>query len=242
MEVIPARIRESGRFVVCGRFGSGKTEVAVNFALRCVGAADHTSAESDPGSVVLIDLDIVTPYFRSREVAEAMCARGVRVVSPAAVSRHLDTPAIPPQIMGLLQEHEQPIVLDVGGDEQGARALGQYSAVLRQRGYTMYFVVNPYRPFTGDVDGIQEAVRLIERSSRLLVTGLVANPHMMAGTTPVLFFAGEQIVQNAGRRMGLPVAFTAVERSLAPRVIGTFPPERPVLTLERFFALPWAED
>jgi hypothetical protein len=189
----------------------------------------------------LIDLDIVTPYFRSREVDEVLIARGVDVVAPSNVARHLDTPAITPQVLGAMQQDDRWIILDVGGDEQGARALGQYSATLRRQGYVMYLVVNPYRPFTADTEGICEAIAQIERTSRLLVTGLVSNPNLLGGTATGHLRDGIAVVELAGRQLGMPVVFTTVERSLLDAAKGILPPEMPILPLERFFVMPWAE-
>jgi hypothetical protein len=170
-----------------------------------------------------------------------MAARGVDVVTPASLSRYLDTPAITPEILGAMQQDIRPVVLDVGGDEQGARALGQYSSVLRERGYAMFLVVNPYRPFTADTAGIGEAIGQIERSSRLLVTGLVSNPNLMSGTTVETFLAGQAAVELAGRQLGMPVALTAIERRLYDEVRPRLAPDMPTLVLERFFAMPYDE-
>ena len=224
------------RVIFTGRFGSGKTEVAINFALHM---RQHThDTISVPSRTILIDLDIVTPYFRSREVAEMMQTRGVDVIAPASVSQHLDVPGITPEILGVLQNDERNVVLDVGGDEQGARALGQYSSLLRQTSYTMYFVVNPYRPFTQDTEGIRNSIAEIEHSSRLLVTGLISNPHIMADTTPDDIIDGQRVVERASRQLALPIAFTAIEQRMIPMVEGQLPAELPVLPIERFFELP----
>jgi len=170
-----------------------------------------------------------------------MQARGVDVLAPAALARYLDTPAITPHILGALQRQGQPTVLDVGGDEQGARALGQYSAALRELGYAMYLVVNPFRPWTSDTLGIRDAIGQIERASRLLVTGLVSNPNLLADTTVDQLLAGQSVVELAGRQLGMPVVFTAIERGLAEQAAGRLAPDMPILPLERFFVMPWAE-
>jgi len=183
----------------------------------------------------------VTPYFRSREVAQEMQKCGVEVVTPASVSQHLDLPGITPQILGALQAEDRTIILDVGGDEQGARALGQYSDVLRERGYSMYLVVNPFRPFTQDTEGIRDAIADIERTSHLLVTGLVSNPHIMSDTTVDDFIRGQRVVDLASHRLSLPVIFTAAERGLIESAESQLPPDMFVLPLDRFFALPWVE-
>ena len=106
--------------IFTGRFGSGKTEVSVNYTLLLANSAHDARP-------ILIDLDLVTPYFRTRELVERLAEDGVEVVTPAEVAEHLDTPAVTPQILGALQQPTRPVVLDVGGDAQGARALGQFA-------------------------------------------------------------------------------------------------------------------
>ena len=201
----------------------------------------HQNEKGSSCRTTLIDLDIVTPYFRSREAAQEMQKRGVEVVTPATVSQHLDLPGITPQILGALQTDDRTIILDVGGDEQGARALGQYSGVLRKRGYSMYLVVNPFRPFTQDTEGIRDAIADIERTSHLLVTGLVSNPHIMSDTTVDDFIRGQQVVDLASQQLSLPIVFTAAERGLIESVKSQLPSDMSVLPLDRFFALPWVE-
>ncbi len=209
--------------IFAGRFGSGKTEISLNYALYL----------ADRGlSPLLIDLDIVTPYFRTRERVAEMARRGVEVVTPFAVGQHLDTPSISPRILGSLEQTARPVVVDLGGDVQGSRAIAQYAAVLRSRGYAMLFVVNPYRPFTDTVGGIAAAVREIEASSRLSVSALVSNPNLMSQSTPDLFHKGHLVVQEAAMALALPIAFVVVSESLSDAVAGC---KEPTLILHRFF-------
>jgi hypothetical protein len=236
-----------------GRFGCGKTEIALNYALWLAG---HTGPvwQGTPGAPgpagspqgdragsqrpMLIDLDIVTPYFRSRQMADRLAGRGVDVVAPAAVAEHLDVPALTPQIMGAIQQPSRPVVLDVGGDEQGARALGQYSQALAVQGYRMHMVVNPYRPFTDTVGGVQRALDLIESTSRLRASALVSNPNLMAETTPSLVRQGHAQVKAMAQEMDLPVAFLGIDRALRDAFSqNSF--DLPVLWLERHFIMPW---
>jgi hypothetical protein len=209
-----------------GRFGSGKTEIAINYALALAEAA------------ILVDLDIVTPYFRSREMAQAMQARGVEVVGPAAVGQHLDIPAISPQILGAIQRTDRPVVVDVGGDPQGARALGQFSGAIRQRGYTMHFVVNPYRPFTNTPRGLAQAIVEIEATARLKVTSLVSNPNLISETTVQRIIDGHARIEALAREVGLPIAFVCVERRWAGE-FGSNPWAQPLLALDRYFVMSW---
>jgi hypothetical protein len=232
-----------------GRFGSGKTEAAINYALDLTGrsgsAASETATRDNCGflaaqslGVILVDLDIVTPYFRSRETAEAMAQRGVQVVAPAVVGQHLHIPAITPQILGAIQQTDRPTVLDVGGDRQGARALGQFSGAIRERGYTLHFVVNPYRPFTETLEGLASSIAEIEASARLQVTDLVSNPNLMRETTRQQIVDGHAKIERFARELDLPIAFVCIER----RWLATFERDdfaQPILPLDRFFVMSW---
>jgi hypothetical protein len=226
--------------IFAGLFGSGKTEVAINFALSLAqkAGAGPASGLGSRAGVVLIDLDIVTPYFRSRETADAMRERGVEVVAPSPVGQHLDTPAITPQILGAIQQWERQTVVDVGGDRQGARALGQFSAAIRQRGYTFHFVANSFRPGTGTAEELTKSISEIEGSARLQVTDLVSNPNLMDETTVETIREGHSAIQRFAGRLGLPVAFVCVEDRWA-EAVGSNHFEEPILVLERFFVQPW---
>jgi hypothetical protein len=223
--------------IFAGRFGSGKTEAALNYALRLAQRkkSDESGAAS---SVTLIDLDIVTPYFRSREMADRMQQEGVQVIAPAAVSQHLDTPGITPQILGAIQRMDVPVVLDVGGDRQGARALGQFSSAIQRRGYTLHFVVNPYRPFTDSLDGLSISIAEIESSSRLRVQSLISNPNLIAATTIETILEGHSEIESYARTLGLPVAFVCIERRWMD-LIGPEQFAQPLLILDRHFVMTW---
>jgi hypothetical protein len=230
--------------IFTGRFGSGKTEVALNYAQSLVHRPEPEprqtpSSEILPLSlVILIDLDIVTPYFRSREMADRMKERGVDVIAPSAIGLHLDTPAITPQILGAIQQLERPVVLDVGGDKQGARALGQFSAAIQQRGYRMHFVVNPYRPFTGTLEGLANSITEIEASARLKVTSLVSNPNLIGETAIEHILKGHAKIKSFAQALGLPIAFICMERRWI-QALDTYKLEYPVLALSRHFVMSW---
>jgi hypothetical protein len=213
--------------VFTGRFGSGKTEIALNYAVQLT---------RQGASPFLIDLDIVTPYFRTRDKAEELTRLGVQVVTPLAAGQHIHVPAISPQIRGAIEQTAHPVVIDLGGDKQGSRALSQYAPTIERLGHTMYFVVNPYRPFMDTVHGIQEAIAEIQVSSRLQVSALVSNPNLMSQTTVEVFEQGHQLVTQAGNSLGLPIAFAVTSESLSRTV------DRPSLNVElmvihRFFLM-----
>ncbi|MEJ2207410.1 MAG: hypothetical protein P8129_00030 [Anaerolineae bacterium] len=230
--------------VFSGRFGSGKTEAAINYA-RALAAGQAPGREEaegrpqrPPEGVVLVDLDIVTPYFRSRERASEMEDVGVRVVAPSIIGQHLDTPAITPQILGAVEQTDHAVVLDVGGDKQGARALGQFSHAIRRRGYVMYFVVNPFRPFTNSLQGVTDSIAEIEESARLEGTSLVSNPNLIAETTIDHILEGHARVESFAKALDLPIALVCIERRWAGRLrregLG-----QPLLILDRYFVQPW---
>lgn len=230
--------------IFTGRFGSGKTEVALNYAQSLVrrskpDARQLPDLEASPSDmVILIDLDIVTPYFRSRETADKMKTRGVDVVAPSVVGQHLDVPAITPQILGAIQQSQRPVILDVGGDEQGARALGQFSTAIQERGYRMHFVVNPYRPFTDTIEGLASSIAEIEAGARLKVTSLVSNPNLMGETTIEHIVEGHAKIEGFGQALGLPIAFVCIEHRWIDK-LDTHRFAQPTLPLERLFIMSW---
>jgi len=217
--------------IFTGRFGTGKTEVAINYALALTRVDD---------SVRLTDMDVVTPYYRSREMTERLDQKGVKVVSPAELTRDIHLPAISASIWGTLQSADGHTVMDVGGDSQGARAIGQFKALIERSGYVMYLVVNPYRPFNATVERIAETREDIEANSRLKVGALVSNPNLIAETTPEIVEQGHLLVERASDQLGLPVAFLCMEERLLADGV-EYPYARPILPLTRHFRPPWEE-
>jgi hypothetical protein len=238
------RMPRPALIIFTGRFGSGKTEAALNYALAL--ARDSAPGIEQPqntehpfsSAVILIDLDIVTPYFRSREMADSMKKDRVQVIAPSVVGQHLDTPAITPQILGAIQQLDRPVVLDVGGDKQGARALGQFSPAIRQHGYTMYFVINPYRPFTDTLEGLSRSIAEIEAGARLHVHSLMSNPNLIGETTLEHIVEGHATIERFAQALGLPIAFVCMEKKWAS-ALGSNHFAQPVLVLDRHFVMPW---
>ena len=217
--------------IFTGRFGTGKTEVAVNYAL--------TLAALD-GSITLTDMDVVTPYFRTRDVTERLKPRGVQVVAPSDFARDIHLPAVSARIWGTLQNESGLTVMDVGGDSQGARAIGQFKALIEKSGYIMYLVVNPYRPFNATVERIAQTVADIEANTRLRTGALVSNPNLIADTTLQIVREGHRLVEQAGEELGLPIAFLCVEERLLEGAVEELRGV-PILPLARHFLPPWDE-
>lgn len=190
--------------IVTGHYGSGKTEFAVNYVINLAKSGKKAA---------IADLDIVNPYFRSREEKGRMERLGIRVVAPEGKFINADVPALPADINTLLQDESYQVVLDVGGDAAGARALGRYYPYLKDADYDMFIVVNANRPNTASPEAVIEYIEDIERAARIRATGLVNNTHMLRETTVEDVLRGQQVVEEVSRQKNLPVKYIcAIER------------------------------
>ena len=191
----------------CGHYGSGKTNLAVNYALW-LRRAGHP--------VAIADLDIVNPYFRTKDSEAELTAAGVDVVSLPFAGSNVDLPALPAQAYALVQNTDRYAVLDVGGDDRGAYALGRYVPYIRQENdYHMFFVVNFYRPLTPTPEEALTVLREIEAACGLPATAIINNSNLGEETTAAHVAATRPKAQQLAALSGLPVAFTAAEQSLA---------------------------
>lgn len=208
---VAGRLPATRRIVVfSGGYGSGKTEVSLNYAVL--------QREHGKKRVIVVDLDIMNPYFRSREAAEALARKGVQVVSSARGLEAADLPALAPEILQAFQDESATVVFDAGGDPAGARALARYCREFAQHGYDMYFVLNANRPFTRDVAGAMDMLESIEGASRLSFSGIVSNTHMGDDTTPDDVRLGARVATLLAREENLPVVFASGTREVLSRV------------------------
>ncbi len=191
-----------------GHFGSGKTEIAINYALKL-------KEEKGIDKVTLVDLDIVNPYFCSRDMTEELNEKGIRVISQGKHLANAELMVVTPEVLSAFNQKDHTVIFDVGGDDMGATALGQYNQFFKQEDYDMFFVVNPQRPLSEDAEAVKSYVEAIELASRLKVTKLVSNSNLSYETELAHIEAGERIIGEVSKKLGLPVAFTAVRRDLA---------------------------
>lgn len=215
--------------IFTGAFGSGKTELALNYAVKL---------QETGKKVTAVDLDLINPYFRIRSVRKALEARGINVVSPRGKLAGADVPALPPAILGVLEDTDNYGVLDVGGDDIGATALGRYKNSLADDSFNLYLVVNTCRLHTRDVPGILLILKRIERASRLKVSALISNPNLGPETVPEKVLEGHHLVLEAAQQLELPVAFLGVRRDLAG---GLKIRDVPVFPLDLMLKLPWQD-
>ncbi|MFH1012014.1 MAG: cobalamin biosynthesis protein CbiA [bacterium] len=225
------RLPEAKVILFTGNYGSGKTEVAVNYTLWLA---------REGHKVKIADLDLVNPYFRCREAREPLEALGVSVIAPTAGFHHSELPILLPEIRGLLEKPDDISILDVGGDDVGARVLAALSDLFGRVSYEMYFVANRNRPFTDTLEGCLRILSEIEQASRLKVSAIVGNTHLMDETTKPMIEEAIEFTAQLARMKGLPVAFVAVERTLLSS--GHFDASPfPILPIDRYMLPPWKQ-
>lgn len=214
---------------VTGHYGCGKTNLAVNLAL---------GRRAQGRRVALADLDLVNPYFRCADFAPLLQARGVELVAPVYANTNLDIPALTGRLDGLL-DGDCDLILDVGGDDAGATALGRYSAALRAaEGFELLYAVNFYRPLTRTPAQCAALLAGIERAARLRATGLVNCSHLMDGTTPGTVAGTAALARETAAACGLPLRFTAVCRPLLDGVRALLPDD-PLYPVDLYVKKPW---
>lgn len=207
-----------------GHYGSGKTNIAVNYAFKI--------KESNL-PVIIADLDIVNPYFRTKDSEEDFNNKGIELISSAYSNSNLDIPALPSQIYRTVQDTSKYAIIDVGGDEQGAVALGRYVPfILEENNYDMFFVANCFRPLTQTPEDALVVMREIEAACGLSFTAVVNNSNLGNETTPEDILSSIEYINKLSEISGLPIAFTSVEKGLfnqlSGKVEGLFP-----LTLQK---------
>jgi cellulose biosynthesis protein BcsQ len=217
--------------VFTGHFGSGKTEISINYALKL----------AEQGKKMCIaDLDIVNPYFCTRDEKELLESKGIRLIATPKEYANAELGTIPLNTLAVFNDKSYEVVLDVGGDDQGAVALGQYNRYFREEDYDMYFVVNTTRPFTKDADGVIQYIREIEGASRLKVKYLINNSNLSYETQIEDIVNGHRIVKEVSERTGLPVKFTAVREDLVEMLPKEIDGE--IFPIKIFMLPPWRRD
>lgn len=216
--------------IVTGHYGSGKTNLALNLALMLAGEGRQTC---------IVDLDIVNPYFRTNDQRALLEQHGIRVIAPIYANTNLDIPALPAEINAVFDDKKYTILLDVGGDDAGAAALGRYAdEILRENDYRHFYVVNFRRPLTGSPEQAVGILREIEAAGRVKADAIINNTNLAVDT-------GRQTVQESiektdrlCRLTGLPLAFTSVRDDLAPALQKEAPF---VLPVKIFIHVPWTD-
>ena len=201
--------------IITGHYGSGKTNLAVNLALQLADAGEK---------VTIVDFDIVNPYFRTADFAKLFEERGVTLAASMYANTSLDIPAISFDMERMAYEPGY-LIVDVGGDDAGATALGRYAEMLRsyQAELDMWYVVNRYRYLTAQP---QEALTLlyeVQQAARLQPTGIVNNSNLGSETTAELILEAVPYAKTIAEAAGLPLICTTYREDLPVQVENGFP-------------------
>ncbi len=205
--------------LLCGHYGSGKTNVALNLAF---------DLKKQYEKVAIADLDIVNPYFRTKDSETLLERAGIRLICSEYAGGNLDIPALPQQMYSVTDDRSQKVILDIGGDDRGALALGRLApGILGENDYEMLMVINCYRPLTRDAKSTLEVMREIEYAGGIPFTGLINNSNLGEETVPETVLASCGYADEVSRLSGLPLLFTSAEQSiyeqLKGRLEGLFP-------------------
>ena len=212
--------------IVVGHYGSGKTEFAINYALWL--------RKSFP-KVYIVDLDIVNPYFRTNDEREKLEAMGLSVIASPYASSNVDVPSLPSDIYRVFADKDAAVVFDVGGDDDGAIALGRYKQYFDAEPTEMLFVINAFRPMTNSAEQVASMVANIEGVSRQKITGLVNSSNLADLTTIQEVVKGQAVTEAASQITGIPCQYVAVVEEIAKDL----PPEllEKAFYIQRFMGL-----
>ena len=217
--------------VIVGNYGSGKTEVSINLAV----------AEKQTGKAVQVaDLDLVNPYFRTREARKQLRMLGIDVILPQERYMKADLPILSPGVAAMIRTKDILAILDVGGDSVGATVLAALAESFKNRSIKMLQVVNPYRPYTDTLEGCEKIRTEIETTAKMNITGIISNANMMQDTTMEHIRQGYDFILRLVDRSGLPLEFITVPDALE-KANDMTQFSCPLLTIKRQLVPPWLQ-
>ena len=201
--------------ILCGHYGSGKTNVAVNLAY---------ALKQQHERVTIADLDIVNPYFRTKDSSDDFAARGIGLICSEYANSNVDIPALPPEMYAVTDDKSLTVVLDIGGDDRGALALGRLAPKIREENdYAMLMVINRYRPLTPDAPSTYEVMQEIEQACGIRFTGLINNSNLGAETTAQHVLDSVAYAREVEQLTGVPLVLTTARRDLCAELDGKVP-------------------
>ena len=211
-----------------GHYGSGKTNIAVNYAM-------HLAREGK--RVCVADLDIVNPYFRTKDSEAELSALGIEVISPKFANSNVDLPALPAESYRLVQDKSVYGIMDIGGDDRGAYALGRFAPAIKAEGnYRMAFVVNCYRPLTANVSDTVEIMKEIEAACGIEFNCIVNNSNLGEESTPETVLDSLGYIEELCRATGLELWMHTAEASVAAEL--SIEKVMPMNLQKKYFDLP----
>ena len=198
--------------ILCGHYGSGKTNIAVNMALKLKETNER---------VAIADLDIVNPYFRTKDSKDDLESAGIKLICSEYAGSNVDIPALPPEMYSLTDDRDTIAILDIGGDDRGALALGRLSpAIIEENDYEILAVINKYRPLTQDAESTVEVLREIEGAMSMKFTGLVNNSNLGELTEAEDVLGSVEYANEVSRLTSLPVIMTCASEKVYDKLSG----------------------
>lgn len=209
--------------IFTGHYGSGKSEVSLNFAI---------SRSKTAKKIVFADLDIINPYFRSSAAVNILKKNGIVPVSTKYANTNVDIPALTGEITQYLKDSGAVLIIDTGGDDAGAKVIGRYRNEIPVSDSILYFVVNCFRPETRTVEGVVKILEEIRISSRIDVDYIINNSHLMDKTTEHDIIAGCEFARDVSARTGIPIAFHSVMKENLKNIKHDF--QEPIFPMEKY--------
>ncbi len=201
--------------LLAGHYGSGKTNIAVNMAFALKKEFDN---------VAIADIDIVNPYFRTKDSQQELEEQGIRLICSEYANSNVDIPALPQEMYSVIDNLDIMTIVDIGGDDRGAYALGRYSqSILKENNFDMLFVVNKYRPLTPDAESTVEIMREIEQAGKIPFTGIINNSNLGNETTADDVLDSAAYASEISQLAGIPVVMTTVSEELSDELVGKIP-------------------
>jgi len=194
--------------LLSGHYGSGKTNIAVNLAFLLRKTCEN---------IAIADIDIVNPYFRSKDSQEELRQAGIRLICSEFANSNVDVPALPQEVYAITDNRDMTAIIDVGGDDRGALALGRWrDAILEEDNYEMLFVINRFRPLTKDAASTIEIMHEIEAAAGMRFTAIANNSNLGNETTVEDILSSVAYAEEVSRLSCLPIKMTAVREDLLP--------------------------
>ena len=189
--------------IIIGAYGSGKSEIAVNMSLA--------QRKALPDKKLLIaDLDIVNPFYRSSDCASALEAEGIRLVTPMYAGSNVDAPVLPPDMYVIFDDESYQGIFDIGGEDMGALVLGSLKKRIENTDAVIYMAVNTLRPFTSDPEQIAIMTNELSAAAGFKIDGYLNNTNLLEETTSDMLVEGEAKILEASKITGIPLVANCV--------------------------------
>lgn len=215
--------------ILSGHFGSGKTEIAINMAL---------SERKNYNKVAICDLDVINPYFRTRDAGGVFKQKGIELIAPKGKLSSADLPVVSGEIYRVIHDPSYRIIVDAGGDKDGATALGQYYNEWKDFRPEMLFVLNANRPYVSTAEGAAFTIKQIEKASRLKVSGIINNSNTGIATTMEEILNGAAIASDLSKQMDIPFLYSCISAHLRESA-EQFLSCQNAIFIDRYMKVPW---